>query len=65
MVKCQKCNEEFTPKPKKPRVCEACIKTDKVIGEGLKAFMAQPEIVQLRAGIQSAVEVAYKRTFGV
>jgi hypothetical protein len=64
IVKCQRCGESFSPRPKKQRICVACIRADEAISNGLEAFMKQPEIQGLRAGIQAAVSEAYKRTFG-
>lgn len=70
---CEFCGKSFdAPKSSPKRFCShKCVFGDREAREApknhlteLDRFMAQPEIAQLRAGIQVAIRTAWTRCFG-
>lgn len=69
---CENCGRGFNvPKLSKVRFCTACAAEERNARAApreqlteLDRFMAQPEISQLRAGIQAAIRTAWTRCFG-
>lgn len=69
---CDGCGRGFNvPKMSKTRLCSKCAAEERELRAEereprteLDRFMTQPEIAQLRAGIQAAIRTAWTRCFG-